>query len=123
MPETEVYFFADSDGKCPFLVWLDSLSDKVRRKVVAKLERLEEMGHELRRPTADYLMEGIYELRIKTQGVNYRVLYFFHSKIAVVSHGTRKEGKVPLKQIALAAERKDMYALNPKLHTYTEKEH
>ena len=123
MPETEVYFFSDDKGKCPFLVWLDSLSIKVRQKVLLKLERLEEMGHELRRPTADYLRGGIYELRIKEQSVNYRVLYFFHSKIAVISHGIRKEGTVPLKEITLSSERKDLYARNPELHTYNEEEH
>src|SRR5437016_14453652 len=46
------------------------------------------MGHELRRPEADLLRDGIYELRASVQGVHHRVLYFFHgAAVAVVSHG------------------------------------
>ena len=58
--------------------------------------RLEDLGHEIRRPEADLLRDGIYELRIGLQGINYRVLYFFHGKeAAVVSHGLTKERRVP----------------------------
>jgi hypothetical protein len=55
---------------------------------VPGLERLREMGHELRRPEADFLRDGVYELRVSLQGVHHRILYFFHVTIAaVVSHG------------------------------------
>ena len=41
------------------------------------------------------LRDGIYELRIGLQGLNYRILYFFHGKeAAVVSHGLIKERRV-----------------------------
>jgi hypothetical protein len=33
-----------------------------------RLERLREMGHELRRPEADFLRDGIYELRVSLGG-------------------------------------------------------
>ena len=50
------------------------------------------MGHELRRPEADFLRDGIYELRVSRRGVHRRILYFFHGKFAaVVSHGLVKE--------------------------------
>jgi hypothetical protein len=35
------------------------------------------MGHELRRPEADFLRDGIYELRASLGGVHHRILYFF----------------------------------------------
>jgi hypothetical protein len=64
------------------------------------LERLREMGHELRRPEADFLRDGIYELRVSLGGVHHRILYFFHGAIAaVVSHGLVKERVVPPKEI------------------------
>ena len=44
-----------------------------------------ELGHELRRPEADLLRDNIYELRIGLQGINYRILYFFHGKQAALS--------------------------------------
>lgn len=77
MPPTEVIFYREEDGTVPLLDWLDSLTPKVRDKCVVRLERLEELGHELRRPVADYLRDDIYELRVGFQGSNYRMLYFF----------------------------------------------
>ena len=65
------------------------------------------MGHELRRPEADFLRDGIYELRVGLQHVNYRMLYFFHGRTAaVVSDGLVKEAEVPAKEIEKAIERK-----------------
>ena len=69
---------------CTLLDWLDGLVSKAQIKCLAKLRRLEELGHELRRPEADYLRDGVYELRVGLEGVNYRILYFFHGKEAVV---------------------------------------
>jgi DNA-binding XRE family transcriptional regulator len=40
----------------------------------AAIERLAEFGHELRRPVADFLRDGIYELRLRKGRVSYRVL-------------------------------------------------
>jgi phage-related protein len=88
------------------------------------VERLREMGHELRRPEADFLRDGIYELRVSFQGVNRRILYFFHGAIAaVVSHGLVKERVVPPKEIDRAVARKKRFEANPQRHTYEEAEH
>jgi phage-related protein len=58
------------------------------------------MGHELRRPEADYLRDDIYELRASHQGVHCRMLYFFHGTAAIiVSHGLIKEREVPPREI------------------------
>ena len=86
-----------------------------------RIERLEELGHELRRPEADLLRNGIYELRVGLQHVNYRMLYFFHGRTAaVVSHGLVKEAVVPNQEIEKALERKRKFEKNPKAHTYEE---
>lgn len=85
---TEVVFYREEDGSVPLLDCLDGLPRKPREKCVARLVRLEEMGHELRRPEADFLRDGIYELRAAHQRVQYRMLYFFSGKaFVVVSHG------------------------------------
>jgi phage-related protein len=84
---------------------------------LAKLDRLEQMGHELRRPEADYLRDDIYELRVGFQSVNYRMLYFFHGRTAaVVSHGIVKDREVPPKEIDLALKRKRLFEAYPKAH-------
>ena len=86
-----------------------------------RLERLREMGHELRRPEADYLRDGIYELRVSLRGVHHRILYFFNGAIAaVVSHGLVKEQVVPPKEIDRAIERKKRFVADPVRHTHEE---
>ena len=92
---------------------------KAQIKCLARLKRLEQLGHELRRPEADLLRDGIYELRIGLQGINYRILYFFHGNIAaVVSHGLTKERRVPPGEIDDAVERKQLFEVNPKRYTF-----
>jgi phage-related protein len=120
MPETEVVLFTEADGTCPLINWLDGLPPKVQDKCIVRVERLAEMGYELRRPEVDFLRDGIYELRASHQGVHYRMLYFFHGKTAVLSHGLVKERKVPQREVELAIKRKAMYADNPEKHTYRE---
>jgi len=117
-----VVFYRDNDGTCPLLEWLDSLPRKAQDKCVVRIERLKELGHELRRPEADYLRDGIYELRAKHLGINYRLLYFFHERAAVVlSHGIMKQvAEVPAKEIELAIRRKRRFASDPEKHTYEE---
>ena len=101
--------------------WFDELPAKVQDKCYLRLERLREMGHELRRPEADLLRDGIYELRVSLRGVQHRVLYFFHgATAAVVSHGLVKERVVPPKEIDWAIERKKRFEANPPRHTYEE---
>ena len=68
MPKTLVVFFRESVGSVPVLEWLSTLrqtNEKAFAKCVVRVERLEEAGHELRRPEADMLRAGIYELRAK----------------------------------------------------------
>ena len=55
MPETDVLLFAEEDGSAPLLAWLDDLPAKVRDKCIVRIERLAQLGHELRRPEADLL--------------------------------------------------------------------
>lgn len=120
MPVTEVFVYADDDGYSPFLDWLDALPEKVQSKCIVRVERLATMGYELRRPEADYLRDDIYELRIRNRRVNYRVLYFFSGRMAVISHGLRKEGKVPDDQIDLAIRHRELFTRAPHKHTYRE---
>ena len=121
MPKTQVVFYKEDDGSVPVLEWLDSLQAKALDKCTVRIERLEEMGHELRRTEADLLRDGIYELRIGLQHMNYRILYFFHERTAaVISHGLVKEEAVPPKEIENAIQRKRKFKHDPKAHTHVE---
>jgi len=82
MPRTPVIFYRDDDGSVPVLDWLRGLPAKAQDKCRVRLERLQELGHELRRPEADYLRDDIYELRVRLGTMNYRMLYFYHGQVA-----------------------------------------
>jgi phage-related protein len=64
---------------------------------------------------------GIYELRVGLEHLNYRILYFFHGRVAaVISHGLVKEDAVPQKEISKALERKRKFESDPQRHTHSE---
>jgi len=118
LPGTSVVLYQEEDGTVPLLEWFDGLTPKARVKCRFRIDRLQELGHELRRPEADYLRDGIYELRVSLQGTNYRMLYFFHGDTtAVVSHGIVKERVVPPREIDQAIARKRKFVQDPKRHT------
>lgn len=124
MPETEIVYYKDDAGSVPVLDWLTELGRRDRKaaaKCAARIEVLAELGHELRRPMADYLRDGIYELRIRDRRVNYRILYFFHGQdqdLVVLSHALKKEKEVPSADIERALSRKAAFEKDPDLHTY-----
>ena len=85
----------------------------------ARIELLAQFGHELRRPAADYLRDGIYELRAKQGHVQYRILYFFHErKVAILAHSLTKEAAIPPVEIERAIKRKKLFESNPRKYTY-----
>jgi hypothetical protein len=122
MPKTRVVFFKDEVGRAPVAEWLAGLlheNKKAWANCRVRIEMLEEFGHELRRPAADFLRDGIYELRAKQGHVQYRILYFFHGRnVAILAHAITKEDEVPGVEIARAIARKKLFELNPTAHTY-----
>jgi hypothetical protein len=75
--ETRIIFYQDELGEAPVLDWLKVLLKKDRKgyaNCVARIQQLASSGYELRRPAADYLDNGIYELRAKHIHVQYRIL-------------------------------------------------
>lgn len=122
MAWTEVYLYRDDKGSIPLIQWLDSLPTKVQLKCHARIARLAELGNELRRPEADFLRDGIYELRASYQGVHYRLLYFFAGQsIVVLSHGLTKEREVPVREIDVAIKRKEQVAADFNSYTFNQK--
>ena len=122
MPQTRLLFFQDADGTAPVWEWLKDLragNPKAYAKCVVRIRRLTELGHELRRPEADLLRDGIYELRARLGTVNYRVLYFFHGRnVAVLAHALTKEDEIPIVEINRAVERKRAFIARPIAHTF-----
>lgn len=124
MPRAEVGYFQEDKKSVPVLDWLRELRQQDRRayaKCAVRIQRLAQEGHALRRPEADYLRDGIHELRARQGRVNYRILYFFHGQnVVILAHGLTKEDEVPNAEIERALRRKEAFEQNPKLHLYEE---
>ena len=122
MPQTRVVYYREADGAIPVLDWLKELrqaNEKAFARCMVRVERLEEVGHELRRPEADFLRDGIYELRARQGRVQYRILYFFHGRdAAILAHSLTKEKEVPDVDIERAIRRRAIFVTDPDAHTY-----
>jgi phage-related protein len=123
VPATRVLFYREADGSSPVVAWLRSLragDPSGFANCLARVELLEASGYELRRPAADLLRDGIYELRAKHKHVQYRLLYFFHGRnVAIVAHGIVKRGSaVPEVDITRAENRKRSFEQDPAGHTF-----
>lgn len=119
MPEVKVIFYKDDDGSVPIIDWLETIQAKPRAKCFDWVGRLKTFGHELHRPYADYLRDGVYELRVRMGKVNYRMLYFFYGDQAVVlTHGLTKKKNIASVEIDKALYFKKKYESDPENHTF-----
>lgn len=122
MAPISVTFYQESENSSEVITWLRDLrkmDPKAFAKFRGRIARLAEMGHELRRPEADFLRDGIHELRQKRGSINYRLLYFFNGQtIAVIAGGLTKEKEVPNTEIDKAISKKVAFANNPGAHSF-----
>jgi len=85
-----IYYFVDQNGCKPVKEFIHNLTDKEQAKVYAYIAELKNQGHNLRRPMADYLKDGIYELRPRDN----RIFYFFYLRDrAILVHAIKKHVK------------------------------
>lgn len=75
--EWKVVFYKDQQGNNPVKDFISKKSKSNQKKILTFIDYLQEVGVDLPRPYADYLRDGIYELRIKLSGSQTRTLYFF----------------------------------------------
>ena len=95
MPETSIVIYKATNGSAPLIEWLKKRAPKVQDKCIALIELLPSRGHELRRPYADYLDGGVYELRPIVKHVQFRILYCFVGRnVVLLTHGLVKTKKI-----------------------------
>lgn len=111
--------YIKQDGSRPVEEYIDKLSFSEQTKTIAFIAFLEEQGPLLPRPYADFLEDGIHELRMKLKGEQVRILYFFcYQNIIVLTNVFEKHTDVvPRSEINLAKERRKDF-----LRRYKEKE-
>jgi hypothetical protein len=49
----EVVYYQEDEATVPMAIWLAKIPAKALGKCLARLDRLEQLGHNLRRPEAD----------------------------------------------------------------------
>jgi len=119
MPKCKVIIYKTEKGRVPVLNWLKRQNQEVQNKGVDLAKRLKNEGQNLKMPYAKILRDGIHELRINVQEVQYRILYSFVGKaIVLLTNGTQKEKEVPPEEINKALNFKKKYLANPKKHTH-----
>ena len=99
-----IYYFTDNRGVSPVKEFIDHLPIDEQAKVFAYIDELRKQGHNLRRPLADYVIDGIYELRPKSNRLFY---FFFLKETVVIVHAIKKKTfKIPQNDIELCLKRK-----------------
>ncbi|AOP36394.1 hypothetical protein A0128_20480 [Leptospira tipperaryensis] len=116
----KVYYYSESeDEESEIEIFINSKDDRNQAKILAWIEKLEELGPNLPRPYADILKDGIHELRIKLSGDQVRILYFFCYKdyVILTNQFIKRSDKVPKSEIDKAVKRREKF-----LKKYPEKE-
>ncbi len=90
MPPGRVIFYKEDDGNVPRIEWLDERSNVGQESVYRPVDKTQEPRHELRRPVAAPLKDGIYELRARENKERLRMLFFFFGR------ETREFGEAPV---------------------------
>lgn len=100
----EMVFYERANGEVPAQEFLDSLPIKLREKTLRSLALLQELGPQLRGEEAEYIRDGLFELRTQFGSDITRVFYFFFvgRKIAVTSGFIKKSQKTPRREIERA---------------------
>jgi len=99
-----VIYYETIDQQCLVAEFIDSRNPRNQAKLLSLISYLEEKGPNLPRPYADFLEDGIHELRVKLSGDEIRILYFFcYQDFIVLTHAFQKTtDKVPDAEIRKA---------------------
>jgi phage-related protein len=124
MPKTAVCAYREADGHVPVRTWLRELrmrDQAAYEKCRRAFDRLAAFGWELRRPHVDYLRDAIYELRVRSGHVQFRVLYFFQGRnVVVLAAALAKTDVVPEAEIERAIRRRHDTEADPETHLLKE---
>jgi len=124
LPPVRIVYFKDARGGLPVLEWLRTVrfrDPRLYSRAEFLIQRLAAEGYAMRRPYAEYLGQGLYELRFHSGRVQIRILYFFHGREAVVlSSVLRKEDRIPPIELGRAALRKREFESSPGEHSHEE---
>ena len=104
MIEYAVEFYTTANGRCPVLEYLRELKKRHRAEIGAAITQLEEEGPELGRPMVGALGGGVFELIVKVERHQHRILFGFRRRtiIFLTNAVLKKTQKIPPGEIARA---------------------
>jgi phage-related protein len=102
-----IEFYANERGVAPIEEFFDTLPDKEMAHIQYVLELLEEFGLQLGSPYVEHLKGKIWELRVKTRGKTYRILYFAYTgqRFILLHAFLKKTAKTPQATLRIAQAR------------------
>jgi phage-related protein len=104
MADWSIEFYVLENDESPIATWYDSQNSKVQAKLLHVFELLEELGIEVGMPHVKPLGDKLYEIRIRVDRHNFRVIYFAYTdRRFILLHGFQKKTqKTPSKELELA---------------------
>ncbi len=111
MGEFVCIYYQTNSGRMPVKEFIYSLHQRTRQKYYVIIGLLEDFGKTLPKPHADYLEDGIYEIRFVGIEGQVRIFYFFYfkNKIILTNGFIKKQRKAPKLEVKLAKERRNHY--------------
>lgn len=93
----EIVFYTKTDGSQPAREYMDTLSLKMRTRILKIISLLMQYGGQVHMPYSEPLDDGIFQIRAQQEGNISRVLYFFTDgrKIVLTNGFTKKTPKTP----------------------------
>lgn len=100
-------FYTDEQDRAPVEKFLDTVPQKARAKILRDLNLLEEFGLQLGSPYVRHLTDKLWELRIRTRGKAYRIIYFAYTgqRFILLHAFLKKTKKTPRAELRIAEAR------------------
>lgn len=107
--KVDVVFYKTEMGNVPvkeFLLSLEEKDKKTETKMLSRLDLLERLGPDIRRPHAEKVRKDLFELKLEVNTNIFRILYFWCDGKAVCVHGfQKKDQKIKEADIDIAYKR------------------
>ena len=85
-------YYEDARGRKQVKEFINEFDDKTKGKILTGIEYLADHWYEIRRPYADKIERGLYELRVDFAWNSVRIIYAYMFKdYIVLLHGFKKK--------------------------------
>jgi phage-related protein len=106
-----VEFYVDRRGRSPVAGFLDGVGRKDLARIRNAIRLLTEFGLELGQPHVKHVSGKLWELRVRSSGQAYRILYFVHvgQRFVLLHAFVKKTAKTPQSAVNIAEARMAEY--------------